>query len=226
VSEPSDLKAFAVAYRDSRGRVRDLLSNAGAGAVEQVAPAAPAWRVHDLLAHLSGVAADITAGNLEGVATDEWTAAQVETRRDWPVERMLDEWDEHGAAVDVVIPQFPELIAGQLLVDTATHEQDIRGALDAPGARDASSIALAFAPMARFALSGGLRLHSEYETVVTGDGDPSPTTTVRAPRFEFFRAMTGRRSLDQIRAYEWSGDPRPEDLVIGIFTARTSPLVE
>ena len=222
----SDLDAFAAASRDTRGRVGALVRGRDADELETRVPAAPDWRVRDVLAHLTGVAADITAGNLEGVATDDWTAAQVDARHDWPVDRLLAEWDEQGVAVDAVVPQFPELIAGQLLVDTATHEQDIRGALDAPGARDADVLALAFAPMARFALSDGLRLETEHGTIVTGDDDGSPTTTVRAPRFELFRAMTGRRSLDQMRAYEWTGDPRPEALVIGLFAPRATDLVE
>ena len=46
------------------------------------------------------------------------------------------------------------------------------------------------------------------------------------PNFELFRAMTGRRSLDQIRAFGWEGEPAPELLVFPIFTPRPTPLVE
>jgi uncharacterized protein (TIGR03083 family) len=213
---------LAAAYRETRARVITLARDADPAALEVYAPAAPEWRVRDLLAHLSGVAADITTGNLDGVTTDAWTAAQVDARRDRPVDDVLAEWDDQGAAVDELVPQFPELLAGQLVVDTATHEHDIRGALDAPGARDADAIALTFPTMVRDRLVG-LRLDTEHGAIVAG---PEPTTTVRAPRFEFFRAMTGRRSLDQIRAYHWGGEPNPEALVLSIFTPRTTPLVE
>jgi uncharacterized protein (TIGR03083 family) len=221
----SDLDEFARAYQRVRTRVSDLVSQRDLDALETSAPAAPEWRVRDLLAHLSGVSADITSGNLDGVATDEWTAAQVDARRDWTIDDLISEWAERGAAVDALIPQFPEPIAAQLLVDTATHEQDIRGALEVPGARDADAIALGFPGMATFALGSGLKLETEHGIFVTGDGDGAETS-VRAPRFELFRAMTGRRSLEQVRAYDWTGDPRPEALVIGLFTARATPLVE
>jgi len=39
-------------------------------------------------------------------------------------------------------------------------------------------------------------------------------------------ALTGRRSLDQMRAFGWDGEVLPELLVFGIFTPRPTPLVE
>lgn len=216
---------LAAAYRDLRERVSDLVRSAGPDALDTEAPAAPDWRLRDVLAHLSGVCADITAGNLGGVATDEWTAAQVETRYDWPVERLLAEWDEQGAVVDGLIPSFPPPIATQLLTDATTHEQDIRGGLDAPGARDSDAVALMFPGAVEYFLAPGLRVECEEGAYLSGGADGAEAT-VRAPRFELFRAMTGRRSLDQIRTFEWAPAPRPEALVIGIFTARPTPLVE
>jgi uncharacterized protein (TIGR03083 family) len=66
-------------------------------------PTCPGWTVHDVLAHLSGVVADVLAGNFAGIATEPWTLAQVEARRDASVEELLAEW-ELGA------PAFVELI--------------------------------------------------------------------------------------------------------------------
>jgi hypothetical protein len=40
------------------------------------------------------------------------------------------------------------------------------------------------------------------------------------------RAMLGRRSLEQIRAWAWDREPQPERLVISSFPARSTPLVE
>src|SRR5687767_14182649 len=40
-------------------------------------------------------------------------------------------------------------------------------------------------------------------------GDSEPTATVRLPRYEVFRSLSGRRNPDQIRAYDWDGDPDP-----------------
>jgi hypothetical protein len=38
--------------------------------------------------------------------------------------------------------------------------------------------------------------------------------------------MTGRRSVDQMRDFDWDGEAAPELLVLPIFTPRPSPLVE
>jgi len=217
---------YANAYRDVRDRVSALVRDVDADSLEVRAPAAPDWRVRDLLAHLSGVCADITAGNLDGVATDPWTAVQVETRRSWPLDRLLAEWDEHGTAVEALVPSFPEPLAVQFLTDAATHEHDIRGGLGRPGARDADSVALLFPGVVRYGLDAGLRLDTEHGSFTSGTGEADAETSVRAPRFELFRAMTGRRSLDQIRAYNWAPEPRPEALVIGLFTPRETPLDE
>ncbi len=50
--------------------------------------------------------------------------------------------------------------------------------------------------------------------------------TLHTTRFEFLRALTGRRSLEQIAAYDWDGDMPPDRLVLGVFVARPAALVE
>lgn len=57
-------------------------------------------------------------------------------------------------------------------------------------------------------------------------GQGGVEATVSAERFELFRAQLGRRSLNQLRADRWDGDPEP---YLGIFTGlspRARPLVE
>ena len=93
-------------------------------------PATPDWTVHDVVAHLAGVATDLVEGRLDGLATDEWTAAQVERGRGRSIPELLDRWDEHGAAVDA----FADALGpggGQLVVDATTHEHDLRGGVPA-----------------------------------------------------------------------------------------------
>ena len=69
-----------------------------------------------------------------------------------------------------------------------------------------------------------LRIETESGTATAGTG--TRQVSVRVDRFELFRAMTGRRSLEQIRSFGWEGEPAPELLVFPIFTARPTPLVE
>ena len=216
---------YAQTYRDTRRRVIGLVRDLDRDQLEMLAPATPEWRVRDVVAHLTGVCADITAGNLEGVATDAWTGKQVDDRRDVPFEQVLREWEEKGTAVEAAVPDFPEVALGQMIADTATHEHDIRGALDAPGARDSEAVDIA-ARWGAQVLDGSqpLRLETDAGRLMVGDG--APVATVEASRFELLRAMTGRRSVDQMLAFGWEGAPCPERLLLAIFTPRADALVE
>jgi uncharacterized protein (TIGR03083 family) len=221
---------YAQTYGALRRRVSDLVREADAEQLERHAPAAPDWRVRDLVAHLSGITADINAGNLDGVATDQWTARQVDARREWSIEQLLEEWDTEAAKVEAVMATLPEVAVGQLTLDAATHEQDIRGGLDRPGARDCDAIAIGFdwsIPMlADTADHADATLRIETETGSASVGTGTRHVGVRADRYELVRTMTGRRSAEQIRAFDWDGEPMPELLVLPIFTLRETPLVE
>ena len=128
------------AYRGVRVRVGALVARRRRPRPRTVAPATPDWTVHDLLAHLVGVTADIVSGNLDGVGTDAWAAAQVEARAATACDELLAEWNEHGPVVEEMAGQFGRA-AGQLVSDATTHEHDVRGALGAPGARDSDAVA-------------------------------------------------------------------------------------
>jgi len=212
------------AYRELRVRVDALVRAAGPEQCLAVAPATPEWRVHDVLAHLVGVPADILAGRLEGVASDEWTEAQVAPRRDLPTVALLEEWSETSPQVEPMIPDFGP-VAGQMVGDAVTHEHDIRDALGRPGARDSDAVHIGSHWMANhmgnFHSGGGhgtLRIETDLWSETFGDGPPD--TTVRTSAFELLRAATGRRSVAQIEAWDWDGTPRPEIVVMPIFVAR------
>jgi uncharacterized protein (TIGR03083 family) len=218
------------AYRALRERVIGLVQGATDEQLNMHAPATPEWRTRDVLAHIIGVTADVLSGNLEGVATDPWTRAQVDARRDRAVTELIEEWETNGPQIDPMIPSFG-VVAGQFLVDSVTHEQDIRGALDAPGARESDAIAIGFAwlgdrvgEMRDAAEVGALRVNTEAGAYTLGSG--AETERCATSRFEFVRASTGRRCVDQIATWNWDGVPRPELLVMPIFAPRPDPLIE
>jgi uncharacterized protein (TIGR03083 family) len=221
---------YAQAYSALRSRVSDLVRTADPEQLERLAPAAPEWRVRDLVAHLSGITADVNAGNLDGVATDAWTARQVDTRRDWSIEQLLEEWDTEGAKVEAVMSSFPEVAIGQMTCDAATHEQDVRGGLERSGARDCDAVVIGcdwgLQVLAGVADPADATLHVETGAGTTTVGTGTRQIGVRVDRFELFRTMTGRRSLEQIRSFGWDGDPAAELLVLPLFTPRATPLVE
>ncbi len=218
------------AYRGIRVRVGELVAWCDDPALGTVAPATPDWTVHDLLAHLVGVTADIVSGNLDGVGTDAWAAAQVEARRRATGDDLLAEWTEHGPVVEEMASQFGRA-AGQLVSDATTHEHDVRGALGAPGARGSDAVALSFgflglslAEQLDAADRGALVVHHGDTTDTLGTGEA--VASLRIDDFEFVRALTGRRCVEQMAAYDWDGAFAPEHLVLARFTARPDPLVE
>ena len=225
--EPSDC---AAAYRELRVRVSELVRAADPAALDALAPATPDWRVRDILAHMAGVNTDIVNGNLDGVASDGWTHAQVASRRVTPVEEILAEWETNGSVVEANAPMLGSA-AGQWVYDACTHEHDIRQALDAPGARDSGAVEIAFewgTGMLGHGLdrqgARGLLLETELGSKAVGTGEPR--AAVRVDRFEVIRAMTGRRSVAQMESYRWDSSPQAAQLVLAIFTPRAADLVE
>ena len=218
------------AYRGVRLRVNALVVDTDDVALDTIAPATPEWRVRDLLAHLAGVTADVVGGKLEGVGTDEWTARQVEQRRDRSVDELMAEWNEHGPTVEAMAGGFGRA-AGRLVSDATAHEHDIRGALGVPGARDSDAVALSFESVGTSlgieldrASMGAICVHHDATTSTFGAAEPM--AALRTTRFEFVRALTGRRSREQIAAYQWDGVIDPEHLALGIFVVRPVALVE
>jgi len=227
----SDVDHGAI-YRDVRVRVTELVRDQPPEVLDAIAPATPDWRVRDIVAHLAGGTADIVAGNLDGVASDPWTQAQVDARLDTPIDEVLDEWARCSEQVEPIVVDFPGLLRAMFITDAATHEHDIRGAIGAAGARDSDAVAYAFRGLVggigaqrTEAGAGALRIVHDAGEVVTGEGEATATLTVS--RFEVLRAAVGRRSSDQVAAWAWEGDARPETVVLSRFAPpRATDLVE
>jgi hypothetical protein len=126
-------------YDETRKRIVELVDNASA-LTEAPVPACPVWRARDVVAHLTGVCADVLAGNLDGMTTDAWTDAQVAARRDCPLSDVIVEWDDVGPKFAAMLDDLPGWYGTQVVADINVHEQDLRGALNAPGARDSAGL--------------------------------------------------------------------------------------
>lgn len=72
--------------------------------------------------------------------------------------------------------------------------------------------------------AGALEVHHGDRIDTIGSDDV--IATLHTDDFELLRALTGRRSLEQIAAYHWDGRFPTEHLVLARFTARLDPLVE
>jgi uncharacterized protein (TIGR03083 family) len=210
-------------YAATRQRITALVESLPPSDLDKDVPATPGWRVRDVVAHLVGVAVDVGAGNLDGAATDPWTAAQVDARRESSVEAVLAEWGEAGPALEKALEDFPPHMAVIAVIDAVNHEHDIRGAVNRAGERDSEAVDLALQAMVdalgkRLADSGcpGLRLRAGNQEWEVG---PQPVAAaVEAPDgYSLLRALTGRRSEEQIRSFAWEGDPAPYLDVFALF---------
>jgi uncharacterized protein (TIGR03083 family) len=142
---------LAGAYADARQRFRELLAGLDAAALAVRVPACPAWTVHDVLAHVTGVAADAASGTYFpgaadawndirlAAARDEWTARQVRSRRNRPVDALVAEWACSAATLEPMLagtvpppPGSPAWLLPAPVANLAVHLHDVRGALRLP----------------------------------------------------------------------------------------------
>lgn len=214
-------------------------------------PACPEWEVHDVLAHVVGLATDAATGRLPTMelleqwrddevteARDRMTARQVERQRDRSIERLTNDWRRLMPTIspmlkgDIPFPDpAPFGLGAVLITDLEIHYQDVRGALGLPPATDGPALSLALATYC-FGVDYRIRgldlpaLAVQYAGKQRILGDGEPRATVAGDRFELLRAFGGRRSRTQILALEWHGDPGPYLPLIPAYGERADDLVE
>jgi len=209
-------------YRDTRERLTGLVAGLDDAALAAPVPACPGWLVADVVAHLAAVVEDALAGRLTGPPSEEQTAEQVARYAGRPMTQTLAGWSA-GA------PQFEEAIGAfnvpQAVIDVASHEQDIRGALGQPGARDTEAIRqMGGWLLERLRTPVPVRVTVEDAEFLAGP-EGEPVLGLTTTRFEAFRWRMGRRSRDQLAALDWSGDPAPVlDHLVVFGPARTDIL--
>jgi hypothetical protein len=193
----------------TRQRVRDLLTGRTPAEMAGPVPAMPGLTVRDALSGLVATEAAALDGDIHATYAAPGGGGARAAGTD---AELLSAWDAQAAGVAALVRDDPR--AGRLLIDLVTHEHDLRGALDCPGARADDAVAVAvellaieFAARLRAAGVSALRLTCEqwgYETA------PPPCHAILvADRFELFRGFTGRRSTAEVRRWMWSGDPGP-----------------
>jgi uncharacterized protein (TIGR03083 family) len=241
---------LAEVYDLTRKELASLVSSLDEAELERTVPATPAWRIRDVIAHLSGDVVCLLDNDFPReffqaigdpaaiVVLNDWTDKQVKERRAKSLQDILDEWERATPGVAAMISgedEWPEGVlpyAGHILTtDLATHQQDIFGALGIVKERDSAQIRVGAATFMggvalRLQLAGepSLRFRMEDKEFVAGGGHPQATVT--GPRYELFRALSGRRNPDQIRAFEWDGDPEPFLNYFYPYGVRADALVE
>lgn len=201
-------------HADTRRRVIAVGRSLDAAAAALRVPACPDWTVHDVYAHVVGLPIDIMDGRLTGLGSDAWTAAQVERFRSRTLGEVLDAWEAIAPRIDAFVDADP-IWGLRFNADLVTHEHDLAGALDRPAPRDSAAVE-----------AGIARYLPAFHDRATAAGLPPVTPT--GPDFELLRALTGRRSVAQMRALGWPAgvDPTPYLPLVSNYGIPADDLVE
>jgi hypothetical protein len=206
-SPASGRVALSELYRGTRERVVQLVS----GPADDVlpVPATPGWTVHDVVAHLTGVAEDMLTGGPQSGPTPEWTAGHVARGRGVSMADLLATWAQCGPKVEALLDQTP---IWPVVLDAGSHELDIRSAVGDTSLRDSALVMVG----AKVLLRGldvplPLRVVTQDHDVRVGPEAPGEEPVVlRTTTYEAFRWRLGRRSRAQLAAMDWGGaDPTP-----------------
>lgn len=215
-------------------------------------PATPDWTIRDVVSHLTGdticvIAGDFPAAFFNAIGEPEairvlnqWTAEHVASRKEQTLPETIAEWEDGSKQMTSMMrgdTPWPDNVPGDfagrvMLTDVTVHQQDIYGALEIERDRDDVPIKMGaggyIATMdLRLKSQGGPALRVEVPEKTWTAGGDEPVATVRVPsRWELFRAMSGRRNPDQIRAYDWDGDPEPFVEYFYIYGVRADALEE
>jgi len=217
-------------YREARERVTALVVSLGWAELDARVPACPAWTVRDVVAHLVASPEDVVAGRLADIPTDDFTASQVARFAAVPISERLTRWADTAPQFEHIVSTFQVWPA---VIDVASHEQDIRGAIGRPGARDCASIRTCTGMLlSRLDVPVPVRIVTEDGEYLVGHdaGYPelpsSRELTLATSRFEAFRWRMGRRSRSQLAALAWSGDPGPVLDHLAFFGPASSDIIE
>ncbi|MGH2788480.1 MAG: maleylpyruvate isomerase family mycothiol-dependent enzyme [Actinomycetota bacterium] len=175
------MRELGSVYEGVRGRIGELVASLDEAAAARPVPACPTWSVQDVIAHAMGICADIVNGNIEGAATEPWTQAQVEARREWKLGDVLAEWDDVGPKIAGMLDGFSGRYANQIIADLTVHEHDIRGALNEPGHRDSDGVAIGTEFLVTMMIhmgavvsgAGPLEIRAGDKTWIVGTGEPA-----------------------------------------------------
>ena len=201
-----------IAYLSVRDRIETAVRDCDESAE---VPACPGWRVRDVVAHLAGLCEDWVDHRTDGYASDGWTAAQVARSSGLSLEEVLARWRDVTASF-AALGEDP--VMGQPAVwafgDAVCHEADIYGAVGS-GHVPHDAVVLGLSALVRrwrerLARKGTptllLRAPDARDWWLGVPDDPE-AVTAEASANELFRALVGRRSASQVRAWVWSSDP-------------------
>ena len=215
------MPSLSEGYHVTRRRVTELIGDLDAGDYARRVPACPEWDVHDLVAHMSGIPDELTNGNYPSGDTQAWLDAIVDSRKDASVGELLARWEATDGKVDELIDGGASL----MLADVVSHEHDLRGAVDRPGARGAAEVRAVVQielDLLGIKEAGLAPLVIDSGEVQWASHVAKPGCTLHVDPWEAIRLLMSRRTADEFRAVPATGDVEPYLALI----AAHSPLPE
>jgi uncharacterized protein (TIGR03083 family) len=208
-------------YRGARERMIAVARTLTPDQLRVQVSATPKWTVHELIAHVVGVAFDSTTGRMDGAISDAWTERHVGERRSLELGELLAEWEWLAPAADALLARTKR--TPNMAFDLVCHEGDLREALGLPRAERPGWEPL-LDVMAR-TLGNQLdqpgALEIREETGLTwGFGSGEPRTQLRIDGYEIVRAVYSRRSQRQIAEWDWDPAPIGNLANVGVFGSR------
>lgn len=201
---------LAAEYRAARERMSALIDATATDRRRHVVQACPAWSVHDLISHVTGIAVDLAAGNAPTGDAQPWVDRQVDERRGRTTDDVIAEWTRASTSFESMIAASPKAFWG-LVYDLVVHEFDLRQALGDRNGREAEAVAVA-AELGLRLVKGDLRksglgavvVDMAGERIRVGDGDVE--LVLRTTPFECLRLLGSRRTRSELEAADFDGD--------------------
>jgi hypothetical protein len=237
---------LAAAFNEIREALeRDLLAADPSRWVAPV-PTRTDWSVQDTVAMLAGFAEALIEGRWTEDYSDSWSDPRmrdqlhdafgelIAARRDRTLPEILGEWKRHSTRLERMMSgddPFPigtHPFAGwSYLWAVVQNSHNVWAALGVvPEARHSEATflclesAVIWLDMRLQATDRpALRIRAGDREWVVGDGVPQATVT--AEPFDLFRALSGRRSLEQIRNFSWDGEA---ELFLDVFSPFEPPV--
>lgn len=204
---PAGQRDLPAIWEDTRQRITELVEALAADVAATMLATVSGATVRDALAHLTATAvraAESPAELCHGALTPP------RPRQGAPeatLPELLAAWDKAAAVVRGGVEADAGL-ASFLISDAVMCEHDLRTTFQVAGARDDIAIKVAldelsgrFSDRAETAGVPPLRVTVEQWGTIIGNG--RAVSCVVADRFEFVRAMSGRRSAPEIRQWNW-----------------------
>lgn len=218
-------------YLSASDRVAALVRSLDDDRLSTTVPACPEWTVKELVAHLTGVASDSLNANVAEMGKANWTQSQVDARKDKPLEDILSEWQGVTEQIAKALDDLHPTLSSALIGDLVTHEHDLRNAVQNRDERDGDGVVISTGFYAR---NFGKRLKDAgLPTLIVDTGEhqwtagrEEPVGKVQAPLFEMLRGLTGRRTTDEVKAFDWSVDAAPYIEVFSMYPVTQHSLNE